>query len=230
MITYGILSTTADTEKSLLRELWEYFYDTYFNPSEYYENLNVGTGTMLSVRVIILGLCIGICVAAFAAVFNKRVLGDVVRKILGMEALSPESALTLEELGFENKPIIRLAVRKSTSLRRVVKCVEEQEFDKNQAEKLKEYQQERKKNKKAPKFKEQIYKINPYADRFYIPEDMKYTADIKFEKKGNSWAGAIIFSLIMVVVFVAILVALPHIFELLNDLAGSIDTTPDNII
>ena len=112
----------------------------------------------------------------------------------------------------------------------MVKCVEEQEFDKNQAEKLKEYQQERKENKKAPKFKEQVYKINPYADRFYIPEDMKYTADIKFEKKGNSWAGAIIFSLIMVVVFVAILVALPHIFELLNDLAGSIDTTPDNII
>ena len=64
----------------------------------------------------------------------------------------------------------------------------------------------------------------------HIPEDMKYTSDIKFEKKGNSWAGAIIFSLIMVVVFVAILVALPHIFELLNDLAGSIDTTPDNII
>lgn len=230
MIIYGMLNIAADTEKPLLNEIWDYFYNTYVDPNEYYENINMGTGTMLSLRIIILGLCIGLCAAAFAAVFNKRVLGGVVRKVLKSEAFSAESALTLEELGYESNPFVRLAVRKSTSLRRVLKCAEEEEFEHSLAQRRKEHEQNRKENKKLPKFKESSYKINAYADRFYIPEDMKYMADVKFEKKGSTWFGAIVFSLVMVVVFVAILVALPEILSLINDIAGGVSTKPKNII
>ncbi len=222
--------TVSEEELPLWKELWQYFYNTYLDPSEYYEHIDVGTGTLLSVRIIILGLCIGMVLAGFGAVFNKRVLGNVVRKILSAGALSPESAMTLEELGYENNFFVRLAVRKSTSLRRVVKCREEQEFNASQTEKYNEYLKLKAENKNIPKFKDTEYKINPYADAFYIPEEMKYMADIKFDKKGSTWLGAIIFTIVMVVVFVAIMVALPHILGLINDLAGSVDTSPDNIL
>lgn len=227
----GILTVTAEEEQPLIVELWHYFYDTYFNPSEYYENLDLTSSDVFSIRIIILGLCIGIVLALFGAVFNKRVLGDVVRRLLKKEALSPESALTLEELGYENKPLIRLAVKKSTSLRRVVKCREELEYDADQEKKRKEYEQKRAENNKLGRFKEIPYKMNTYADAFFIPEDMKYMADIKFEKKGTTWLGAVVFSIMTVVAFVVIIVALPSILSLINDFAGSFaSSTPDNIV
>lgn len=217
----GMLTVTAE-EQPLIKELWQYFYDTYLNPSEYYENLNLYSGDVVRIRIIIFGICIGLIFAAFGAVFNKRVLGDIVRKILKAEAFSPEGALTLDELGLVKKPVARLAVRKSTSLRRVVKCREEQEFEADLRKKKEEYAEAHEKCRKKPKFKEISYKMNVYADTYYIPEDMKYMADVKFEKKGTTWLGACIFALVMTVVFVALMVALPSIFTLLDDFVGSI--------
>ncbi len=215
------VTTAEELEMPLWKELWYYFYNTYINPTEYYENLGADSSTMLSVRLMILGLFIGISIAAFAAVFNKRVLGEVVRRLLKAEALSPDRALTLAELGYSGG-IVGLAVKKSTSLRRVVKCREETEYDEKLSEKRKEYAERRKNGEKLPKFKEIPYKINTLTDSFYIPEDMKYMADVKFEKKGTTWLGAILTVVVLAILFVALMVALPQIFELLDDVAGSI--------
>ena len=80
----GIFAVKAE-EQSLFSELWEYFYNTYIDPSEYYENLNITSSDLLFIRLLILGLCVGLSLAAFGAVFNKRVLGGIVRKILKAE-------------------------------------------------------------------------------------------------------------------------------------------------
>ena len=215
------VTTAEELEMPLWKELWYYFYNTYVNPTEYYENLGADSQTMLSVRLMILGLFIGISIAAFAAVFNKRVLGEVVRRLLKAGALSPDRALTLAELGYSGW-IVGLAVKKSTSLRRVVKCREEEEYDEKLDEKRKEYAERRKNGEKLPKFKETPYRINTLTDTFYIPEDMKYMADVKFEKKGTTWLGAILTVVVLAILFVALMVALPQIFELLDDVAGSI--------
>ena len=227
---FALSATTAEElEMPLWKELWYYFYKTYINPSVYYENLGADSRTMLSVRLMILGLFIGIAIAAFAAVFNKRVLGGVVRRLLKADALSPDSALTLAELGYSGG-IIGLAVKKSTSLRRVVKCREEEEYDEKLKEKRKEYAERKKNGDKLPKFKETPYKINTLTDAFYIPEKMKYMADVKFEKKGTTWLGAILTVVVLAVVFVALMVALPSIFELLNSIAGEIGSSENTKI
>ena len=227
---FALSATTAEElEMPLWKELWYYFYKTYINPSVYYENLGADSRTMLSVRLMILGLFIGIAIAAFAAVFNKRVLGGVVRRLLKADALSPDSALTLAELGYSGG-IIGLAVKKSTSLRRVVKCREEEEYDEKLKEKRKEYAERKKNGDKLPKFKETPYKINTLTDAFYIPEKMKYMADVKFEKKGTTWLGAILTVVVLAVVFVALMVALPSIFELLNSIAGEMGSSENTKI
>ena len=225
----GILAVSGE-EQSIFAELWQYFYETYLNPSEYYANLNLDTYDLLSIRIMILGLCIGLSLAAFGAVFNKRILGDIVRKILKAEAFSPESALTLEELGLVDKPFAHFAVKKSTSIRRVVKCREELEFDEALNAARKEHEARRAADKSIGRFKETAFKMNTYADSFFIPEKMKYTADIKFEKKGSTWLGAIIFAVIMLVVFIVAMVALPYLLNLLNDMVGGFSSTPDNIV
>ena len=69
-------------ELPLVEELWLYFNEKYLNPVEYYPNLDMGTGTMLSVRLIIIGLFIGLIVACFVSVFTKQVLGVIDSKAL----------------------------------------------------------------------------------------------------------------------------------------------------
>ena len=226
----GILTVSGE-EQSIFVELWQYFYQTYLNPTEFYGNLGLSADSLWSIRIMILGLCIGFSVAAFGAVFNKRVLGNIVRKILKAEAFSPESALTLEELGLVDKPFAHFAVRKSTSIRRVVKCREELEFNEALSKARNEHEARRAGDKSIGRFKETDFKMNTYADSYFIPEKMKYTADIKFEKKGSTWLGAIIFTVIMVVVFIVAMVMLPRLLSLLNDIAGGFaSSTPDNII
>ncbi len=221
---YNALKITEEDNISLIEELWEYFYDKYLHPEVYYENLNVDDGSMLFINIIVFGLCVGIVIAAFAAVFNKRVLGGIVRKIIAAEAYSPESAKTLEELGLEGSAVARYAVRKSTTLRRVVKCREEQEHLAAEEQKRAEYCRAHEKDRRARRFRETEYKINPYADVFYIPEEMKYMADVKFEKKGSTWVGAIVSIPVMLVIFVLIVIALPNILSLVDELAGATNT------
>ena len=164
----GILKAAVDTsavtdalaeETSFWGAVWNFIYTTYVNPPEYYEHLSLSAGGLSSVRIIIIGIFIGLIIALFTSVFNKRVLGGVVRSIIKKEAFSPETALNLEELGFENSSIIRFAVRKSTTLRRVVRCREEEEFIIEQNARRAQYNEQRRENKKLPRFKESSYNL-----------------------------------------------------------------------
>ncbi len=235
----SILTVVSDTsavtealpeDVPFLKAVWNFFYTTYVNPPEYYEHLNMSSGGLTSVRIVIIGIFIGLILALFASVFNKRVLGDVVRSIIKKEAFSPEKALNLEELGFENNAIIRFAVRKSTTLRRVVRCREEEEFIAEQNARRKEYNEKRLENKKLPRFKEQAYKINPYADTFYLPEEIRYMADVKFEKKGNTWRSAILCSVLLGVGMLVVLGALPSILNLIDGIVASLASNQNSNI
>ena len=219
------LTTSGDYERPFIERLWEGFRNLFIESDEYYEYLTVDVGTLLSVRLIILGLFIGMALATFASVFNKRVLGDAVRKILSKEALSPDTALTLEELGYEKNFIIRLAVKKSTSLRRVVKSREELIYEQELENKREEYVSRKKNGEKISRLKEIPYKMDVTADHFFIPEDMKYMADVKFEKKGTSLLGAIVSVIGMAIVFLIIMYFLPDILGFINDIAAGFQST-----
>lgn len=209
----------ADETMPLWRELFLDFYESYYGNSVYYPNLNMDTDSMIFIKNLILGIFIGLCIAAFGAVYNKRVLGKFVRKLLREECLSKESARTLSELGAIQNYAIRNAVRKSVSLRRVVRCREEEDFLAEQKKLRLEFEEANKGNKKAA-FREEKFEIDTANDHFYIPEDMKYMADVKFESRGTTWLGAIIFVIIMAVVFVALIAFLPDIFQMLDNFVG----------
>lgn len=70
--------------------------------------------------LIVWPLFLGICIGAFAIVFIRVKLGELVRALLSRGACSPETACTLEQLGLKNKRIIRSALRKRSSLRKVI--------------------------------------------------------------------------------------------------------------
>lgn len=215
-----IAALSVEMDSSFWKELW----NTVFADETKYEYLEKGAVSLTSLRMIIVGIFIGLALACFAAVFNKRVLGDFVRKVLREEALSPETAKTLSELGYARKTCIRSSVRKGVNLRRVVRCREEEAYLLEMEQKEAEYAAKRKENPKLPKFKAEPFRVNADEHHFYIPEEMKYMADVKFEKKGSTWLGAIVFVVILLILTVVAFLTLPYILTVLNDWFGAVES------
>ena len=216
---YAALSSGAGYSNAHLQGIVSKYYDVYFNFAIEYDNLGLTVSDFKMICAIICGFCIGMIIAVFSSLYTKRVLGDLVRATIAADALSPESAKTLYELGFDNKLLLRRAVAKSVSLRRVLKCREEEDFIAELNAKREEYAKKREDNGRLPKFKESEYKIDPSADAFFIPEELKYTAEIKFDKKGASVRSAIATSIIVIIAFIAVMIALPELLEFLDGLA-----------
>ena len=191
-----------------------------------YENLNMEGGSLISVQSIVIGLFIGMTLAGFGAVFNKRVLGGFVRLLLKEECLSPEVGKTLPELNYADKLVLRYAVRRSVTLRRVVRCREEEEYLRQMAEMQEHYAEHRAEDPSLPKrFRQKPFRVDPDAHHFYIPEDLKYTAEVKFEQKGTTWLGAILFVILMAAACVAVLQVLPYILGLVDELASGFSSS-----
>lgn len=205
-------------EPSLIRELWDYFIDKYFS-IEYglYDNFEVGGSAFFSPGSIVVCMFIGIVLASVLAIFNKRVLGDFVRAVSRESATSPERAMTLEQLGFLKNSAVRSALKRRGSLRRVVRCVEDDRADLEAGNPLR------------PGIAELYGDISPVEGapgagrtdlntaHFYIPQAEIYTAEIRYEKKGTNWLsffGVIVLCLILVSILFKLM---PDIFQLVDN-------------
>lgn len=204
-------------EQSVWSELWDYFVEKYFT-IEYgnYENLNFSS-SMFSLQSMIICLFIGVLLASVLALFNKRVLGDLVRAIAREEATSPDKAMTLAQLGFQRNTAVRSALKRHGSLRRVVRCVEDDRADIAAGVALR------------PGIAELYGEVEPIPGakgagktdlnnaHFYIPQADIYTAEIRYEKKGTNLLGCFGTLIVCVVAIVLLFKLMPDIFQLVDN-------------
>ena len=210
----------AGADQPLIEELWEYFIDTYIENDRVYENLDFGG--LFSAQTLLIGIFAGLAIAAIASVINKQINGSFVARLLENGCLSPEAARTLPELDSAHILSIRLGLARGVNLRRVVRCREEDEYLEVIRGKEAEYAKMREENPKLPKsFDPKPFKINPDIHHFYIPEDMKYTAQVKFDRKGNTLLSAIVWSAVILIALVVLIVFLPSFLDLLDSVIGS---------
>ena len=214
--------------KALWDEFWVYIYERFFNPNlNDYEYVSFGEG-FFSLNSIIWGLVIGFFLASCMTIFDKHVLGDFVRCVLSEEAVSKEKAKTLSELGYMRNSIIRGALRSGYSLRRVVKCVEEEEFLLEVEAMQKEYEAATAGTRALP-FKAPKFKMDPSTMHYYIPEELKYTAEFKFEKKGTNFRSLLLAGAIFLVCAAFIAFFLPDLLQFIDNIIGIFDSK-NNII
>lgn len=223
MFYSALLSSNPSKDVNVFAELWEYMKDNWFTVDVgNYEHFSFGSGGMMSIRTMIIGICIGIIIAAIFSVFDRRAYGDFVRKILSEECLSPESAKTLGELGFERAHAVRSNLRSGNILRKYVRCVgAEEHYARMEAERA-EYEEKNAGNKKAPKFRSEPYKYDFSVDRFYIREEEKYAADVKFEKQGSGFKSLLLVIVIAVVICALVCFILPDMLQLFDNFLGVI--------
>ena len=224
MYIQGLLTTKEPTLIEDLGQFFENYFEFFLNKE--YPNLHIKG---VNIFMICVAMTIGIIIASFAVIIDKRVLGDFVRKLRSDECLSKEQAKTLGELGYDKNFFIKNSLCRGVILRSVVTCVEEEEHN----EKIRAAREEYEKNSDSKKsnFVEIPYKIDPKNDHFYIPDEKKYKADIKFNKRGTTWGMFWIVCVLSIVLGVVLLVSLPQILDKLDMLVGSFAAkTPSNII
>ena len=216
-----MLNLFLSNEKGLLEELWEYFVDTYFSPDvPYLENYSLGTGSLVTLQGIIIGLSVGLALATISTIYNKRHLGDFIRKLIYEECFDTKSAKTLYELGYLKDAGVRGAVKSGGTLSRWARCVEEDEFMSAIEVKREEFNEAHKNDPKPPKFKEPEFKRDVNNMHFYLPMDKKYAAEIKFDAKGANITTAIIICILALVFCAFACYIVPDVLKLIDNFIG----------
>lgn len=79
-------------------------------------------------EIIVVSVAIGIIIAGFVILYQNKVVGSAVRTILKKGANSPETALSIENLGIKKKSLKAYNLRTNTYLRKLVKKTEDNRF------------------------------------------------------------------------------------------------------
>ena len=219
---------TSSDEPSLIEELWNYFVDRYFSMNFYeynYQYISVGSFATTSLRGTIAAIFLGVIIAAAISMFQKRTLGDLVRAINRDECFTPDKAKTLSELGLIRNAAIKDNLRRGTALKRVVRCVGEQEYLASQDEKKRALEEaaaagDTQAATTLKKWKDIPYRYHFDTDRFYIPEELHYGADIHFDKKGSSPLTFLFLVVGMVILLSVVLFLLPELLQLTDNMIG----------
>ncbi len=228
IFTIFVRTLTASEQPSLMEEIWTYLVDRYFSidwSSYRYEHVSIGNNGIISLRTGVAAILLGVILAAAIAMFQKRTLGDLVRAIDREECQTPESAKTLEELGLLRNAAIKSDLRHGSSLRRVVRCVEEEAWNASCAEKkatLQSLAETGDPNAIAElkKYKEVPYRLNFATDHFYIPESLIYGAVDQFDKRGSTPLSLVLCMVLCVVLLAAVCFFLPELLQLTDNMIG----------
>lgn len=74
----------------------------------------------MTLKTFLILLIVGFGVATVTTYYNKRFLGGLVRRLLEIDATSPQSAIFLQEIDFKLSPALRFALRPDTSFSSIV--------------------------------------------------------------------------------------------------------------
>ena len=135
-----------------------------------------------SLTMIVTSFFIGIVLASVAMLYHQLFLGGIVRRILKKKALSEESALTAEELGYSGHNfLVKFALRDNST------------------------------------FAKTVHRTGGEVKRYFIPEDMRIRAEIRFREKGNSIFGVLLTILLFLVVGYVSLTIIPWFIDALKN-------------
>ena len=194
--------------QSVWEELWEYIKDNWFTVDiNQYEHLSLSNRGIVTVRMVVLGVCIGIFLATIASAFDRRKYGGFVRKLIRDGCPDPQNAKTLEELGYRRSAAIRSNLRSGHILRKFVRCVGEESYWNAQPD---------------PEARERMprYPMNFDTDRFYIDKEDTYAAEVKFDKTGTGWRTFLFVFIGCIVLALFVCFIIPEMLQLLDNFIG----------
>ena len=221
------LFLSASGEPTLLEELWEYLEGKYFSVDVgRYEHISIGSGSLITLQKVVLGICAGIVVAAGMACYDKNRLGAFVRAIVREQALWPDKAKTLSELGFSGNRAVKVSLRSANKLGKVVRSVEKDAYEAQMAAAREAYVAE---HGNEEGFFMPQYRMDVESDHFYIPDEEHYRAEVRFDNRGSGWRAFMLVCIVAILAAALICFLLPDMIQLVDNMIGIL-TNSDKIL
>ncbi len=198
--------------KTKWEETWEYIVENYLKTSlSDFENLGVTpTGTTLA--IVIFGVFIGFFIGAVLSVYHKRIAGRVVRRLLLKGATSSERAV--EIAGAEFSPLVfsRFVLRHDLVVKKTVFAVRKSPLVDEKGEPL---------PNEPVALSALPRRFSPDDYLYFVPEELRIRAEIRFDKSGTGFVGLIIVLIVFFVAAFLLLHFLPEILSILNEVVGA---------
>ncbi len=118
-----------------------------------FENFDIDVNSS-SMSVIVLGLAVGMLIAAILSLIFKSASGKVVRALIDGGACDKESAKTVAELGLSKVKFLKTVLKPNSALFKAVACVWDGEG-----------------------------KLDYATARFYLPEEKRISAELRFAEE-----------------------------------------------
>lgn len=176
-----------------------------------YENLKF-YNNILTLRTLLWGLYGGFVIGIAVSFYNKNFVGSLIRTLLKKEALSPDSAQPLSKLKLKALSLLKFSLKHDSALKKLVKIANPQECVTYK--------------KFAPFLTKVRLFFNKDAEKeiinfdkaiLYIPEDLKYRADVLYDKKGSNPSSFIFLVIVLTAICVLVSYAIPELLTMLDN-------------
>lgn len=162
---------------------------------------------------IVWPLFIGICLGAFATVFIRVKLGELIRALIAKGACSPETAQSLEDLGLKNKFFIRNALKKRSSLRHVVSIAH-----KSSATAAGDNEE----TQETAVDTDPNAKIDVDSYNYYISDENRTRAEAVYDNTGSTIAVAFLTVILALAVAILSMYLIPNLIQMLENMIENI--------
>ena len=159
------------------------------------------TGGDMTLASILWPMTLGVIIATCVVFFNKQTLGKLVQRLLEDKIDSEYAAKSLRELGIKENIFLRMALKPGTTFRKMVMVAPPREKDPDAED------------GETP---DPDTPSAPEEDRYYIPEDKAYRAEVTYTPDGSSVLTLVIVAVIFTAVTVILLSVIPKIVEMLG--------------
>lgn len=148
-------------------------------------------------NLIIWSMYIGFMLATVLYYYQKKVMGKFVRLIISKGALSADNALTLEELGYQKKVLVRSQLQKQSALRKMVWEVDDNYRTGEDG--------------RLYCAREKALDLN--LGKFYVPEERRIQAQLRYDDKGSDIFTLLISAVVLFALAVVACIWLPDLIS-----------------
>ena len=168
----------------------------------------------LMLYIVVLGLCVGLMVGVIISYFNRINSHRAVKALIFDGCLSSDTAKTIGELNTRKKRQVKHIIKNGRHLQNVILCANIEDLPLEQKKGIGKFW------KYKVLGKESSAKLDFSIARFYIPEEKRIHAEVRYSKEGMSPAALVITLAVLVGVAVGALYLIPDLITMAKNVFG----------
>lgn len=150
-----------------------------------------------SLSFVVMGIFLGTAVACGVMLYNIKFPGGLVRALLRLDALSPESAVTAAECGFKSEALLRFMLSDTGALSKYVHIIPVKTVKKGKKE-----------------------RVLLTSAKFYLEPETKYRAEIRYDRKKANPLTVVIGILLLALLALAAIWLIPELVQMFKNFIG----------